>query len=115
MTQKFASRLALAAAAATAVFGLSAGLTTAASAQDAEALAKSRGCLACHAPAAKKIGPSYKDIAAKYQGDAAAPAMLAAKIQKGGSGNWGKVPMPPNPRIDDAAAKTLVTWILATK
>jgi len=84
-------------------------------AQDAEALAKSRGCLACHAPAAKKIGPSYKDIAAKYQGDAAAPAMLAAKIQKGGSGNWGKVPMPPNPRIDDAAAKTLVTWILATK
>ena len=111
MMQKFPLKLALAAAAATAVFGLS----TTAMAQDAEALAKSSGCLACHAPATKKIGPSYKDIAAKYQGQANAPAMLATKIQKGGSGNWGKIPMPPNPKIDDAAAKTLVTWILATK
>lgn len=97
------------------VFAAALGAATAAAAQDGEALAKRSGCLACHAIDGKKMGPSYKDIAARYQGQGDAPAMLADKIQKGGSGNWGKVRMPPNPRVDDAAAKELASWILATK
>ncbi|MEY3477389.1 MAG: hypothetical protein RLY65_1789 [Pseudomonadota bacterium] len=57
-------------------------------------LAKAKNCLACHAPDKKLIGPSYKDVAAKYAKDAGAAKNLAQKIQKGGVGVWGQIPMP---------------------
>ena len=54
----------------------------AASAQ--EALAKSAGCLNCHnVDASKKVGPGFKEIAAKYKGKADAEAMLVTKLTKG--------------------------------
>lgn len=80
-----------------------------------EALAKSKNCLACHAIDKKLVGPSYKDIAKKYAGDAKAADMLATKIQKGGAGVWGAIPMPANPQVSDAEAKKLSTWILGLK
>ncbi len=78
-------------------------------------LAKKNRCMSCHAVDKKMIGPSFKDIAAKYKGQAAAPAQLAVKVKKGGTGVWGKVPMPPNAAVSDADTKTLVAWVLATK
>ena len=63
----------------------------------------------------KLVGPAYKEIAAKYAGQADAAAMLATKVQKGGVGTWGKVPMPPNAQVNDADAKALVEWILSLK
>ena len=90
--------------------------TGAASAADAgEELMKKDGCTACHAIDKKVVGPSYKEVAAKYRGDAKAPAMLAEKIKKGGSGVWGPVPMPANANVSDADIKTLVAYILALK
>jgi cytochrome c len=83
--------------------------------QASEELAKKNNCLACHAADKKLVGPSYKDIAAKYKSDKTAEAKLAEKIKKGGSGAWGQVPMPPNPNVSDADLKTLVKWILAAK
>lgn len=80
-----------------------------------EALAKSKNCLACHAMDKKLVGPSYKDIAKKYAGDAKAVDMLATKIQKGGAGVWGAIPMPANPQVSDAEAKKLSAWILGIK
>jgi cytochrome c len=80
-----------------------------------EALLKSKGCTACHANDKKLVGPAYKDVAAKYKGDAAAPAKLAEKVKKGGSGVWGPVPMPPNAAVKDDDIKTMVTYILAMK
>jgi cytochrome c len=80
---------------------------------DAEPLAAKYNCKACHTPDQKLVGPSYKDVAKKYSGDASAPAKLAAKIKAGGSGNWGAIPMPPN-NVPDADLKKLVDWILAT-
>ncbi|HSG77473.1 MAG TPA: c-type cytochrome [Burkholderiales bacterium] len=77
-----------------------------------EALAKKHNCLACHQPDKKLVGPSYKDIAKKYKGQASAAGMLADKVKKGGSGAFGPVPMPPNPAVPDADIKTLVDWIL---
>jgi len=77
-----------------------------------EALAKKHNCLACHQADKKLVGPSYKDIAKKYKGQASAAGMLADKVKKGGSGAWGPVPMPPNPAVPDADIKTLVDWIL---
>ena len=79
-----------------------------------EALAKAKNCLTCHAADKKIVGPSYKDVAAKYKGQGDAVAKLAAKIKTGGKGVWGEVPMPPN-NVTDDEAKKLAAWVLATK
>lgn len=80
-----------------------------------QALATSKNCLACHAADKKLVGPSFQDIAAKYAGQKDAVDKLAVKVQKGGSGVWGPIPMPANTQVNDAEAKKLVTWILAQK
>ena len=77
-----------------------------------EKLIKDKGCTACHANDKKVLGPTYKDVAKKYKGDAAAPAKLAEKITKGGQGVWGPIPMPPN-KVSDDEAKKMVATILA--
>ena len=85
-----------------------------AAANDATALAAKYNCTACHAANKKIVGPSYKEIAAKYAGDSGALAKLEQKVKSGGSGVWGAIPMPPN-NVPDADLKALVEWILATK
>ena len=77
------------------------------------ALATAKNCMACHAVEKKLVGPSYKDIATKYTGQADALDKLSSKVLKGGSGAWGPVPMPANAQVNDAEAKKLVAWILA--
>lgn len=79
------------------------------------ALATSKNCMACHAVDKKLVGPSYKDVAAKYAGQKDAVDKLAAKIIKGGSGVWGPVPMPANTQVNDAEAKKLAAWVLTQK
>ena len=91
-----------------------AGIVMAGQAQADEALAKSKNCMACHAIDKKMVGPAYKDVAAKYKGDAKAPAMLAEKIKAGGKGVWGQIPMPPNNVTPEEASK-LAAWVLALK
>ena len=78
-------------------------------------LAKAKNCLACHAVSTKLVGPAYKDVAAKYAGQKDAEAKLAAKVIKGGAGTWGAIPMPANPQVSEAEAKTLVKWVLSQK
>ena len=78
-------------------------------------LAKAKNCMACHSVANKVVGPAFKDVAAKYAGQKDAEAKLSQKIIKGGSGVWGAMPMPANPQVSEAEAKTLVKWILAQK
>lgn len=89
-------------------------MATQASAADESALAKAKGCLACHTVDKKVVGPAYKDVAAKYKGDKTAPAKLAAKVKAGGKGVWGPVPMPPN-NVTEDEAKKLVAWVLSQK
>ena len=79
------------------------------------ALAQAKNCMACHAVDKKLVGPSYKDVAAKYAGDKAAVDKLATKIIKGGSGVWGPVPMPANAQVNEAEAKKLAAWVLSQK
>lgn len=78
-------------------------------------LAQKKNCLACHAVDKKVLGPAYKEIAAKYVGQKDAVDKLAAKVQKGGVGVWGNIPMPANPQVTEAEAKQLVQWILTLK
>ena len=78
-------------------------------------LAKKHACFACHTVDKKMVGPSYKDVAAKYRADKGAAAKLADKVKKGSQGVWGNVPMPPNAAVPDADVNALVKWILSQK
>jgi cytochrome c551/c552 len=79
------------------------------------AVATNYWCLSCHDISAKKVGPPYKDIAAKYRNDAEAYAKIAEQVQKGGSGKWGPVMMPPFPMVSEAETKAVAEWILSQK
>jgi cytochrome c len=85
-----------------------------ASTAEAEAAMNKAGCMACHTKDKKLIGPSFKDIAAKYKGQADAATKLADKVRKGGSGVFGPVPMSPNgaDKISDKDLKEAVELIL---
>jgi cytochrome c len=90
---------------------VAAGLFASAPAFADVALATKSGCMACHQVAKKVVGPSYQDVAKKYK--PADEAKLVEKVIKGGSGAWGTIPMPPNPKVSPDDAKKLVQWILA--
>jgi cytochrome c len=78
-----------------------------------EELARAKGCLACHSVDTKVVGPAYKDVAAKYAGQADAENKLVTKVLKGSTGVWGFVPMPPNAGVSEEEAHVLVKWILS--
>lgn len=80
---------------------------------DPKAIAQKNACMGCHAVDKKLVGPSYKDVAAKYKGQPDAVAKLVKKVKAGGSGVWGAVPMPANAGISEADAKLVVEWILS--
>ncbi len=84
---------------------VAAGLTMAGAANAQEDLAKSGGCMTCHAVDAKKMGPSFKDIAAKYKGKADAQATIVANL-KAAKGH-------PAVKTSDADTAAIVKWILA--
>lgn len=76
-------------------------------------LAQKNACVACHAAERKLVGPSYKDVAAKYASDREAVTKLAASIRAGGAGRWGPIPMPAQPNLSEEDAKKLAAWVLA--
>jgi S-disulfanyl-L-cysteine oxidoreductase SoxD len=84
----------------------------AASWASAETLAKDANCYACHAMENKVLGPSFKQVAAKYKGVADATKLLAARIKNGGQGIWGAIPMPANAGLSDADLQKLASWIV---
>ena len=81
-------------------------------AADMPEVAKKNGCTNCHKIDKKVVGPAWQDVADKYKGDAGAADKLIAKVAKGGSGNWGAVPMPAQPKLSEADNKELVDFIL---
>lgn len=94
---------------------LAAALASPAFADDQLPLAQKSGCTACHSVDKKIVGPAYKDVAAKYRGDKTAEAKLITKVEKGGSGVWGPIPMPPNTQVKPEDVKKLVEWVLSLK
>ncbi|HEX7908439.1 MAG TPA: c-type cytochrome [Paraburkholderia sp.] len=85
----------------------------AADAPSGQRLANANACMGCHAVDRKLVGPSFQQIAAKYKGDAQAPAKLSRKVKDGGSGVWGVIPMPAHQSMSDADIRTVVDWVLA--
>lgn len=91
------------------------GLFSAASAVASEDLFRKSNCMACHAIDQKRLGPSMKEVAARYNGDPTAAERLARKIRSGGVGTWGEMPMPPQPQVSEADARALAEFILTVK
>ena len=91
-------------------------------ATDMPPLAKKNNCVACHSIDKKIVGPAWMDVSKKYKGatkytyrEREYPLFegLVMKVSKGGSGNWGTVPMPANaPAVKEADIKELVQFIL---
>lgn len=96
-------------------FFLVAGLSLAGTAAADLQLAQAQGCLGCHNVDKKVVGPAWKDVAAKYRGDAGAEGKLMKKVREGGKGNWGDIVQPPNTTTSDADLKTLVKFVLSLK
>jgi len=80
-------------------------LMVAGTASAQEDLAKANGCTNCHAVDTKKVGPAFKDVAAKYKGKADAEAMLTSKLSEA----KGHPAVKAKP--DDVAK--LVKWVLS--
>lgn len=72
-------------------------------------------CLTCHKVSSKLTGPAYREVAGKYENTDENITLLAGKIIKGGSGNWGAIPMTPHPALSEADAKQMVKYILLLK
>lgn len=87
----------------------------AASSDPVQKLLSENACSACHGVSQKIVGPSFREVAARYAADGNAGSKLAAKIKAGGAGNWGAIPMPPHPGLSDADLAQLVGWIRAQK
>jgi len=101
----------------TLLLGASAALAQQRPPQSVEVLATRSGCFQCHAADKNKVGPSLREIAARYKGDPAARASLTAVVKNGGKGKWtnitGGVPMPAYAqRLSPSDIAQLVTWVL---
>lgn len=79
------------------------------------ALVAKSDCLTCHKVDEKMTGPSYKEIAARYEATDANIQMLAGKIIQGGKGNWGEIMMTPHTNLSQEDAETMVKYILQLK
>jgi cytochrome c551/c552/cytochrome c5 len=75
-------------------------------------LAKRKACMSCHGVEKRIVGPSFREVAARYKGQSEAEARLLEKLRRGGSGAWGPLPMPPNPDLAGNDAAALVRWVL---
>lgn len=80
-----------------------------------EKLLGANACTACHELDKRVVGPSFREVAAKYANDSGAAARLANKIRAGGQGAWGSVPMPPNPGLSEKDSHALAGWVLQQK
>ena len=81
---------------------------------DPPALVESARCSMCHDAQAQRLGPSWAAIAERYAGDGDALATLTARARAGGSGQWGKAPMPPvsEGQLSDDDLAAVLGWIL---
>ena len=71
------------------------------------------GCITCHLENQRTVGPSFREIAGRYAGDAEAQDLLALKVQNGGAGAWGEVPMNPHPHLALDELRQMVRYILS--
>jgi cytochrome c len=80
-----------------------------------QAKTKEAACTGCHMVERKIVGPSYADVAAKYENTPENIAMLTKHVIEGHVGTWGEVPMTPHPNLAPADVEEMVKYILMLK
>jgi len=78
-----------------------------------QSLVEANDCTTCHARDRRTVGPSFLEIAGRYEDREDEVARLARRVLSGGSGVWGEVPMTPHPDLPAEDAEAMVGWILA--
>lgn len=81
---------------------------------EGKSLIEGSDCLGCHKVNETLIGPSYKEVAAKYENTPENVELLADQIINGSSGVWGNVPMPAH-GFSKENAKFMAQYILSLK
>lgn len=76
---------------------------------------KEAGCTACHMVERKIVGPSYADVAAKYENNAENVALLTSHVIEGHVGTWGEIQMPPHPQLAKEDVETMIKYVLLLK
>ena len=79
-----------------------------------QALVEASDCLRCHGMDRRYVGPSFRQIAARYQDRPDAAAYLARKIREGSVGEWGRTVMPRHPQVTEVQAKAMAIWVLGS-
>jgi cytochrome c len=72
-------------------------------------------CPSCHMLERKIVGPSYADVAAKYESTQENIDLLASRVIAGNVGVWGEIPMPAHPTLSEEDAKELAKFVLLLK
>ncbi|HTY86484.1 MAG TPA: c-type cytochrome [Candidatus Acidoferrum sp.] len=81
--------------------------------KEMQELAVKYTCMTCHNPDTKVVGPTYREVAAKYRNDPDAEQKLVTQMENGGTGKWGQVPMQPfKGKVPPEDMKQLAQWIL---
>jgi cytochrome c len=78
-----------------------------------EALMEQGGCISCHRIAERLIGPSFKEVSARYRGRKNADKLFD-EVRNGSEGQWGDLPMPPTAaeKLSDAQLRIVIEWVL---
>lgn len=76
-------------------------------------LAQANNCVACHQVDRKRVGPAFRIIAERFQGDAQASDYLVNSILNGSRSRWGAIPMPAQKQVSGKEAQALAEWILS--
>lgn len=76
---------------------------------------KEAGCTACHMVERKIVGPSYADVAAKYESTPENIELLTSHVINGHVGTWGEIAMPPHPQLAKEDVETMVKYVLLLK
>ena len=79
------------------------------------ALIKENDCPNCHTRNSSMIGPSYSEIASKYDDTEATISVLTARIITGSVGIWGEIPMTEHPSLSPEKAAQMIKYILSLK
>ena len=83
--------------------------------EEGKNLIETANCLTCHKVDEKLIGPSYKEVAAKYDNTPENAEMMATRIIEGSSGIWGSAVMTPHAGLSKENAKKMVAYIMTLK
>ncbi len=78
----------------------------------AQAAFSANACNNCHDASIRIMGPSLKEIAARYKGKKVS-AEVAKRITEGSEGRWGEMAHPANAALEPADATLLARWILS--